>query len=206
MAPLLIGLTGGIGSGKSTAAARFAALGVEVIDADVIARELVEPGSPVLEEIVQAFGADVLGEDGRLDRDALGRRAFADPQLRRRLEDLLHPRIRRLMAERARQAPGPYCVLVIPLLVETGQRNLVDRVLVVDAPEALQIERTLARDRSRTEEQVRALLAAQVSREARLAAADDVLVNDADLESLQRRVDALDARYREKPGSENNFS
>lgn len=189
-----VGLTGGIGSGKTAASDHFAKLGVHVIDTDVLSRELVAPGQPALDEIVAAFGPGVIGADGRLDRAALRQRVFADPAQRRRLESILHPRIRDAMQAQARAASGPYVVCVIPLLVETGQQVLVDRVLVVDSPPELQRQRVVARD-GIDDDAVDAILAAQVDRATRLAAADDVVVNDGDLDRLYARLDALHRRY-----------
>ena len=142
---LIIGLTGGIGSGKSTVAEYIAQLGVPVIDSDRISRELVVPGSPALGEIAAAFGPEMILEDGTLDRSRLRRQVFADPQQRRRLEAILHPRIYAEMRRRIQALDTPYCVLVIPLLLETGATAMVDRVLVVDAPESLQRQRVKRR-------------------------------------------------------------
>ena len=194
---LRIGLTGGIGSGKSTVAEIFASLGVPVIDADLVAREVVEPGTPALAEVAAAFGPGVLGPDGRLDRARLRTRIFADDTARTRLEAILHPRIRARMEAlaRAADADAEYCLLVIPLLVESGQRNLVDRVLVVDAPEPLQVERVCARD-GVTPEAARAILRTQAARAERLAAADDVVRNTGAEARLRREVEALHHRYR----------
>lgn len=200
-AMLKIGLTGGIGSGKSTVAECFAARGVEIIDADLIARELVTPPSPALTEIIAAFGTQYLKPDGHLDRARLRAHVFADPQARERLEAILHPRIGALLAERAASARGPYCVLVIPLLLETGQRHLVDRILVVDAPVELQVARAAARD-GLDRGQIGAILEAQTDREVRLARADDIIVNDGSLQALQERVAELDERYRALAASE----
>ncbi len=191
---LVVGLTGGIGSGKSLAAARFEELGVPVLDADRIGRELVAPGREALAAIVQAFGPQVLRPDGGLDRAGLRERIFRDPETRRRLEAILHPRIRREMERRLARLRTPYCVLVIPLLLEAGQRDLVDRVLVVDAPVALQKERVRRRD-GLDEATLEAILAAQWDRERRRAAADDLLPNEGTVEELHRRVDALHRRY-----------
>jgi dephospho-CoA kinase len=188
-----IGLTGGIGSGKTAASDRFARLGVSVIDTDLLSRELVEPGQPALAEIAQAFGRDVLDAAGRLDRAALRQCVFADPSRRRRLEAILHPRIREAMLARAEAAGGPYVICVIPLLVETGQQALVDRVLVIDAPPQRQRERVIARDGVATDA-VDAILASQVDRATRLAAADDI-VNDGGVAELHAQVDALHRRY-----------
>lgn len=205
---LRIGLTGGIASGKSTVERLFAAHGVPIIDSDVIAREVVALGTPGLAQVRARFGDEVLLADGRLDRRALRRLVFADPAARRDLETIVHPLIRSAMAERSAAAGGPYQINVIPLLVEGGRRATLDRVLVVDCPEALQIERVMQRDHI-TEAEARAILAAQVSRSERLAAADDVIVNDGDAAALQAQVDALHAKYlrlavygREEPATE----
>ena len=193
--PLRIGLTGGIASGKTTVADLFAALGVPVLDTDQIARDVVEPGQPALAEVVAAFGPRILGPDSRLDRPRLRARVFADPDSRQRLEAILHPAIRAELARRAEAAGGPYQVWVIPLLVEGGQVDRVDRILVVDCPEAVQLARVQARD-GETEASARAILTAQASRAQRLAAADDVIVNDGSEADLAPQVAALDARYR----------
>lgn len=193
--PLRIGLTGGIASGKSAAARLFAARGVPVIDTDQIARDLVEPGQPGLAAVVAEFGEDVLTPEGRLDRAALRGRVFADPQARRRLEAVLHPAIRAELAHRSAAAGGPYQIWVIPLLVEGGRIDQVDRVLVVDCPVEVQHARLRRRD-GETEAGARAILAAQAGREERLAAADDVIVNDASIDALEPQVAVLDAKYR----------
>ena len=191
---LIIGLTGGIGSGKSTVAGYFAQHGVPVIDADRLARELVVPGSSAADEIAAVFGSNMLLPDGSLDRPRLRRLVFADPSERRRLEAILHPRIYAEMRRRTRVLRAPYCIWVIPLLVETAETALVDRVLVVDAPETQQEERVLARE-GMDMETLKAILSSQASRAERLRAADDVIVNNADLVHLQRQVTALHHRY-----------
>jgi dephospho-CoA kinase len=173
----------------------FADLGVPVIDTDEIAREVVEPGTPGLARIVDTFGPEVLDSTGGLDRRCLRTIVFKDSAARRRLEQALHPLIRRTMETRSAAAGGPYQVLVIPLLVESGLGSSVDRVLLVDCPDDVQIERVMRRDQTDSAE-ARAILGAQSSREERLALADDVLVNDADLVALERKVRELDARYR----------
>ena len=192
--PLRIGLTGGIASGKSAAAAAFEALAVPVVDADRVAREIVEPGRPALAAVVAEFGPDVVGTDGRLDRGRLRRIVFADPERRRRLEALLHPAIRAAMAAEVAALSSPYAIIVIPLLVETGQRPAVDRVLVVDCPPELQLARLLARDRE-SEELALAMIAAQAGRAERLAMADDVLENTGTLAALGLAVADLHAGY-----------
>lgn len=191
---LVVGLTGGIGSGKTTVANYFSALGVPLIDADVIARELVEPGSPVLNEIVDCFGPDVLNTRGDLDRLRLRHRVFTDPGQRRRLESILHPRIRTEMARRIRQLDAPYCIVSIPLMVETAQTDLVDRVLVVDCPPELQRQRIAQRDGWPADE-ITGALQAQATRAQRLQAADDVIINDRDLDTLRHAVDSLHRGY-----------
>jgi dephospho-CoA kinase len=190
-----VGLTGGIASGKTTVARLFEALGVPVIDTDVLAREVVAPGQPVLGQIAARFGTSVLLPDGSLDRAALRSIVFADPAARAELEQLTHPAIRALLEERSAALGGDYQILVIPLLVETGRSIPVDRVLVVDVPEELQIRRLQARDGS-TLQQAKQVLAAQVSREVRLAAADDVILNDGDVAVLRDRVAELHLQYR----------
>jgi len=191
--PLRIGLTGGIGSGKSTVARLFVGLGIAVIDADEIAHRLMSPGGSAVSAILRQFGAD-LSADGGIDRRRLGRIVFEQPQQRQRLEALLHPMIRIEMERAARNAQTPYCVLVIPLLVEAGQRDLVDRVLVVDTDEETQIARVRDRDR-RDAAEIQAILAAQAGRTQRLAAADEVVNNRGDLRELRRQVEALHQRY-----------
>jgi len=193
-APLRIALTGGIASGKSTVAGLFAALGVPVIDTDVIAREVVEPGQAALGQVVQAFGPEILAPDGRIDRRRMRERIFADSAARKRLEAILHPAIRAEMERLSLSAQGPYQVLVIPLLAEGGRRDHVDRVLVVDVPESLQVERLMTRD-AVTREQARASLQAQAQREARLAVADDVIANTGRVGDLREQVDRLHLRY-----------
>jgi dephospho-CoA kinase len=192
--PFRVGLTGGIASGKSTVAALFEALGVPVIDTDEIARAVVAPGEPLLRKIADRFGAGVLAADGSLDRRALRNVVFADAAARAELEELLHPAIWSETERRSAVAGGPYQVIAIPLLVETGNRRRLDRVLVVDCPEALQLRRVQVRDGS-TLEQARAILASQTSREQRLAAADDVIVNDGDVAHLRDQVEPLHAKY-----------
>ena len=193
---LRIGLTGGIASGKSTVAELFAARGVTVLDTDRIAREVVEPGRPALAALVQALGTGILARDGWLDRALLRRRIFADAAARRTVEDILHPAILEELGRQSVAAPGPYQVLVIPLLVEGDRAGLFDRVLVVDCPEELQVERLMSRD-GETRAGALGMLAAQASRRERLAAADDVIVNDGPAGELERQVAGLDRKYRE---------
>ncbi len=193
---LIIGLTGGVGSGKSTVARQFAALGVPVIDADEIARELVAPGQPALQAIARRFGREVLDARGRLRRDVLRRRIFDDAEARRALEAILHPRIRDEIRRRLAtlHAPCGYALVVIPLLLESGWQDLVQRILVVDCPESLQIARTMARD-GIDRAQAEAMLAAQVDHASRLAAADDVIHNEGEAEALAPQVAELHRRY-----------
>ncbi|MCZ4126711.1 dephospho-CoA kinase [Stutzerimonas balearica] len=196
----ILGLTGGIGSGKSAAAERFAELGVHVVDADQVARSVVEPGSAALAQIVDRFGVPILASSGELNRAALRERIFTSVEDRHWLERLLHPLIRQEIWASLSRAESPYAVLVSPLLVESRQHEQVDRVLVVDVPEDLQLQRVLARDQV-SEDQVRAILAAQARREDRLRHANDVLVNDRDLSWLRQEVDRLHDRYLQLRGA-----
>jgi dephospho-CoA kinase len=189
-----VALTGGIASGKTTVADLFVALGVPVIDTDVIAREVVEPEQPALAQVVETFGPEVLGSDGRLDRRRLRERIFADPESKRRLEAILHPAIRAEMERQSRAADGPYQVLVIPLLTEGKRRDHVDRVLLVDVPEELQIQRLMERD-GVSQEQAQASLNAQATRAERLAMADDIVRNTERPDDLREAVDGLHAKY-----------
>jgi dephospho-CoA kinase len=199
-APYRVALTGGIASGKSTVADLFAALGVPVIDTDVIARQVVEPGQPALAQVVTEFGAEVLDATGRIDRRRMRERIFADPDAKRRLESILHPAIRAEMARQSLAAQGPYQVLVIPLLTEGGSRDHVDRVLLVDVPEELQVQRLMMRD-GVSHGQALASLNAQATRAERLAMADDIVRNTGRVEELRDAVAALDAKYRRLAGA-----
>ncbi len=192
---LRIGLTGGIGSGKTLVSDQFAALGAPVIDTDVLAHELVAAGTPALRDIESAFGPGIIAADGSLDRAALRDIVFDDPGLRHRLESILHPRIRREVARQLETLQAPYCIVVVPLLVETGFGDIVDRVLVVDADTHDRV-RWIKRRSGLSDADIKQIFAAQASREERLAAADDVLVNDAGIDELQRKVVALDREYR----------
>lgn len=191
---LRIGLTGGIGSGKSTVAALFAAHNIPVIDADVIAHRLTLPGAAATQQIIEAFGADIVAPGGALDRQRLARRVFADPAQRARLEVILHPLIRAEMQRAQSGLDAPYCLLVIPLLIEARQQDLVDRVLVVDVDERTQLARAQARD-ARSQAEIRAILGAQLDRTQRLKQADDCIGNSGDLAALQTQVDALHRNY-----------
>ena len=190
----VVGLTGGIGSGKSTVADLFARRGIVLVDADIIAREVVMPGEPALEKIIEHFGGELRCPDGTLDRPALRQRIFADEAARRWLEALLHPLIRHRTLEQLRAAPSPYVLLVSPLLLETDQRQLADHILVVDADEATQVARTMARDQN-SEAQVRAILDAQLSRDERLARADSVIDNRGTPAQLEAAVEALHKKF-----------
>ena len=198
MSGYAIGLTGGIASGKSEVARQFQALGVLVADADLAAREAVAAGSAGLAEVVAAFGAGVLAADGSLDRAAMRRHVFDDAAARKRLEDIVHPRVRVLLEQTCAAAAGPYVLAAIPLLAEAGGRESyrwLDRVLVVDAPPQVQLDRLLQRDGIDLALAQR-MLAAQASRGQRLAIADDVIVNDGSREALVAHVESLDRHYR----------
>jgi dephospho-CoA kinase len=197
--PLRIGLTGGIASGKTTVANFFADLGVPVIDTDVIAREVVARGAPALAEIRAEFGDEVFDND-MLDRKALRKLVFSDDSKRRRLESILHPRIREATLIQARTVTAPYMIIVVPLLVESPMKEFMDRVLVVDCSEEVQLSRLKARDAD-NDEQARRIIAAQASRDERLAIADDVVLNDADLDQARTRIEALHKEYLELSGT-----
>ncbi|MBM7455455.1 dephospho-CoA kinase [Oceanisphaera litoralis] len=191
----IVGLTGGIGSGKSTVADFFAELGVEVVDADIIARQVVAPGEPALAAIAARFGPEIIAADGNLDRRELRRRVFANPAEKDWLDALLHPLIRERMISACAAARSPYCLLVVPLLVENKLTGLCRRVLVVDVSPEQQLARTTRRDKA-DEAQIRAIMAAQASREQRLAAADDVIDNkDPDLGRVKAEVARLHRQY-----------
>ncbi len=191
---LRIGLTGGIGSGKSEASRAFARLGATVIDTDLIARDLVEPGQPALSEISMTFGGQVIKANGRLDRGQLRRAVFSDPDKRAKLEGILHPRIRERAIALANQARTPYCILVIPLLVESARDYPLDRVLVIDTRRELQQQRVAARDALSVSE-IDAILASQASRKRRLEIADDVIMNDSNLDDLHKEIERLHHCY-----------
>ncbi len=198
MAAYRIGLTGGIASGKTAVGRAFESLGIVVADADLAAREAVAIGSAGLAEVIAAFGAEVLAVDGGLDRAAMRRRIFGDDDARKRLEGIVHPRVRETLARQCADAPGPYAIAAIPLLAEVGGRAAypwLDRMLVVDVPVETQRARLQERDGIEADLADR-MIAAQATREQRLALADDVIVNSGSLDDLQRHVAALDALYR----------
>lgn len=197
---MFIGLTGGIASGKSLVADYFAALGVPIVDTDVIAREVVAPGSPALDEIRRIFGVGVIAADGSLDRQAMRRIVFADDAERQRLELILHPRIRDAALSQANNARGPYVMIVVPLLFESPMKDSMDRILVVDCRVETQLQRLTARDNEDRESAER-MLAAQASREQRLSIADDVITNDGERADTEAAVHALHNFYLTLTGS-----
>jgi len=192
--PFVVALTGGIASGKTAVSDRFAALGVPVIDTDVIAHQVVEPGQPALQEIARQFGSDILLPDGNLNRRLMRQLIFSDAAAKKQLEGILHPAIRLRVQQQIAAVTAPYCLVVIPLFTETGSYDWVDRVLVVDVDEETQVQRVMRRD-GVSREQALAALAAQASRASRLALADDVILNDGSIEELQTEVDRLHAEY-----------
>ena len=194
MSEFIVGLTGGIGSGKSAAADCFRELGIELVDTDILAREVVEPGTTALDAIASRFGGSILKPDASLDRAQLRERIFADPEAREWLEALLHPLINQLIIDRLAACDSPYCLLVSPLLLETRQSELADRVLVIDVSREIQLARTLLRDGS-SEQTVEAIIASQIGRKERLARADDVIRNEGDLKELQAAVKAQHLLY-----------
>jgi len=191
---LRIGLTGGIGSGKSTVASLLTTRGVPIIDTDEIAHRLTEPGQSACDEIVRIFGQDILDATRKLDRNKLRERVFENAGERQRLEAILHPYIREVVREKLEDLHAPYCILVVPLLIESGFIDLVDRVLVVDASEGVQIQRTAARS-GLTEPEIRKIIAAQVSRAQRLQKADEVIDNNGDRKHLEKEVERLHQWY-----------
>ena len=200
---LRIGLTGGIASGKSTVATEFAALGVPVVDTDIIAREVVQPGSPALTQIGETFGAGVIHDNGSLDRKAMRNLVFSDDEKRLQLESILHPLIR-LETERAvSKTSDPYVIIVVPLLAESPMKATMDRILVVDCTEETQIERLMARD-VESEQQARRIMATQASRKDRKAIADDIVDNDGKRADIHEQVLALHHSYR-KIATDGNF-
>ena len=194
--PFVVALTGGIASGKSAVSAAFARHGVPVLDADVISRQVVEPGQSALTAVVSAFGPAVLGSDGHLDRTALRALVFARPEARRQLEAILHPAIRQAFTAASATVGGPYQIHAIPLLAESGRAKEYERVLVVDCPRETQLQRLLARDQE-TLERAEAILAAQATREQRLAVATEVIGNTGTLDELAATVAVLHAQYLE---------
>lgn len=190
----IIGLTGGIGSGKSTVTHLFEQHGIGIIDADQIAHRISEPGQSGYQAITALFGANILQPNGQIDRRRLRDMVFNDELERQRLETELHPMIRREMMHQAKLASSPYCILSIPLLTESNNFDGIDRILVIDCPEATQIERACMRDQTSTE-QIKHILEAQNSREERLSYADDVIMNDGDMAQLEAEVDALHNLY-----------
>ncbi|MGF1692833.1 dephospho-CoA kinase [Photobacterium kagoshimensis] len=193
---MVVGLTGGIGSGKTTVANLFASYGIDIIDADIIARDVVAPGSEGLKAIELKLGADILLTDGQLNRSKLRELIFSQPQLKSWLDDLLHPLIRQRMLVQIGDSQSAYCLLVIPLMVENGLQSLTHRLLVVDVEESVQIARTLQRDNV-SEQQVKNILAAQASRTERNAAADDIISNNGDSSALPEKVAHLHHHYLE---------
>ncbi len=196
MSKFVVGLTGGIGSGKSAVSQRFESLGIVVVDADLASRAVLEPGSEALRAVAEHFGGELVGPDDNLDRALLRQRVFADPAERTWLEQLTHPLIGKYLRTALRAAASAYVMLVNPLLVETGNHRLCNRVLVVDTSEALQLERTMTRDHN-SKTQVRAIMSTQASRAERLAHADDVILNDRELNHLDAQVGALHQTYLE---------
>ena len=193
---LVVGVTGGIGSGKTAATDRFQALGITVVDADLASRVVVEPGRPALKAIEEHFGKEVIADDGTLNRRALRDIVFANPEERKWLERLTHPLIAQEIVNQIQASQSPYTILASPLLLESGQSRMAQRVLVIDVPEDVQIARTATRDNTDAKS-VKAIIAAQMKRADRLAKADDVIVNDRSLDDLHQAVDALHQQYLE---------
>ena len=194
MANYIVGLTGGIGCGKTTVSDLFQALGVPVIDADIVARQVVAPGSPCLTAITEHFGPDILLESGELNRSLLRQKVFSNTEDKTWLNNLLHPAIRQKILSELAEVQSAYAILVAPLLLENGLEQYVQRVLVIDVPESVQVRRTLARDNT-SEEQVKAIMAAQLPRQERLKRADDVIANDSSVADLTSKVAALHQQY-----------
>lgn len=191
---LRVGLTGGIGSGKTTASDMFAEFGVPVIDADDISRKLTRKGQPAYDAIVDEFGSDVIDKDGELRRDYLRKLVFTDELLRNRLESIIHPLVHSTINKFINDISYPYCIISIPLLFETGAENTVDRVLVIDAPETLQIKRAIARDNA-DNEGIQKIIHSQMNREQRLKQTDDVICNDTSIGKLQSEVNSMHEKY-----------
>ncbi len=194
MSQLVIGLTGGIGSGKTAVSDLFAKKGIDIIDADVVARQVVEPGSEALLKIADKFGEQSILSDGSLNRPFIRQLVFADKSNKQWIDDLLHPLIRAVMNQQIKQAQSPYCILAVPLLVENGMNKMVDRVLVVDVDEHTQLQRASARD-GQSKEQVQKIINAQASRKERLHLADDTIDNSATLDELIPQVERLHKQY-----------
>lgn len=203
MSNFIVGLTGGIGSGKTAASDAFAKHGITIVDADIIARQVVEPGQPALHEIAHYFGHDILLDNGHLNRIALRQRTFSNEKSRQWLNQLLHPLIRQQMQLQTAAADSAYVILAVPLLIENKLQSLVNRVLVIDVPETMQISRASVRD-ANSQEQIKRIMQSQISRQSRLAAADDVLNNSGDLAQLQAQVDRLHLRYLQLAASGNH--
>lgn len=194
MSELIIGLTGGIGSGKTTVANLFEAHGIDVVDTDIISREVVEPGSPALAQIAEKMGPEILQADGNLDRRKMRERVFSQPELKDWLNGLLHPLIREQMIKQSQAAASPYCLLAIPLLVENNLQEFVHRVLVIDCPVDVQIARASSRD-DNSIEQIQQIINAQASREQRLEAADEVIDNSGAENSLPKQIETIHNKY-----------
>ena len=195
MGQLIIGLTGGIGSGKTAASDYFQQLGIDVVDADIVSRQVVEPGTPALDEINQHFGGDLLLADKSLDRAKLRSIIFQDPQAKQWLEQLLHPIIATTIQQQLQASRSPYSILVSPLLFETQQHELTHRNLLIDCPEDIQVQRATQRDNN-SEEEIKRIIAQQTSRQVRQQKADDIIINDTDLSSLYKKIDDLHSKYR----------
>lgn len=196
---LIIGLTGGIGSGKTTVADMFAELGVDIIDTDIIARDLVQPDKPAFKKITEHFGHHIVDSDGQLNRQKLSEVTFNNEKERKALESILHPSIEKEMLMQISKINKPYCIAVIPLLFETGQQQRVDRILVVDCETDDQLQRVQNRD-NRSTQQILSIINAQVSRNTRLSAADDIIENSGDMKNLHNKVDKLHKKYLELRG------
>ncbi len=192
---LIVGLTGGIGSGKSTANQVFEKLGIPVIDADDIARKLVEPGKPALQTITSSFGTDILDASQHLDRNKLRNLVFSDQSLRERLEQILHPLVEQEMKQKVVQLEAPYCILTIPLLIESGLFKWIDRVLVIDIDVDRQLQRIKQRNQALTDELIHTIIKTQLTREERLVHADDIVDNTGDTHQLEQQLTMLHQRY-----------
>lgn len=193
---LVIGLTGGIGSGKTAVSDHFKHLGIDIVDADVVSREVVDIGTPALKEITKHFGEDILLPDHSLDRAALRKRIFSDPTAKQWLEKLLHPLIQQRISQQLKEATSAYVIFVSPLLIEANQRHNCNRLLIVDVPENIQLERTIERDNN-DEDQVKRIIASQATRQQRLDQADDIIENTGSLKELQDQIKTLHQQYLE---------